>query len=385
MNTDAAAATPAVEAENGMAGPKSPAKSSSFGVTNTSTNTTTNTGTTTNTTLSSDKEKLLALTSKDYYFDSYAHFGIHEEMLKDEVRTRSYMNSMLQNKHLFKGKVVLDVGCGTGVLSMFAAKAGAAAVYAVECSSIANQAKKIVAANGFQDVVHVVHGKIEEIDLDVDQVDIIISEWMGYFLLYESMLDSVLFARDKWLAKDGLMFPDKARMYICGLEDAEYKEEKIHFWDRVYGFDMSCIKEMALLEPLVEAVEYDNVMTGICKLEEFDITTMDKNSVDFNAPFTITATKNDYCHALVVFFDVEFSCCHKPIQFSTGPHAPLTHWKQTVIYLEDDLTCSLGETITGRLSCKRNAQNPRDLDISLAYEFKGQHCQASRTSQYRLR
>ena len=65
------------------------------------------------------------MTSKDYYFDSYAHFGIHEEMLKDEVRTLTYRNSMWHNKHLFKGKIVLDVGCGTGILSMFAAKAGA--------------------------------------------------------------------------------------------------------------------------------------------------------------------------------------------------------------------------------------------------------------------
>lgn len=45
------------------------------------------------------------MTSKDYYFDSYAHFGIHEEMLKDEVRTLTYRNAMYHNKHLFKGKV----------------------------------------------------------------------------------------------------------------------------------------------------------------------------------------------------------------------------------------------------------------------------------------
>ena len=68
------------------------------------------------------------LTSKDYYFDSYAHFGIHEEMLKDTVRTNTYKNAILHNKHLFRDKVVLDVGCGTGILSMFAAKAGASKV-----------------------------------------------------------------------------------------------------------------------------------------------------------------------------------------------------------------------------------------------------------------
>lgn len=71
------------------------------------------------------------MTSKDYYFDSYAHFGIHEEMLKDEVRTVNYRNSIYHNAHLFKGKTVMDVGSGTGILSMFCAKAGAKKVFAV--------------------------------------------------------------------------------------------------------------------------------------------------------------------------------------------------------------------------------------------------------------
>ena len=86
------------------------------------------------------------MTSKDHYFDSYAHFGIHEEMLKDEVRTLTYHNSMFHNQHLFKDKVVLDVGLGTGILCMFAAKAGARKVIGIECSSISDYAVKIVKA-----------------------------------------------------------------------------------------------------------------------------------------------------------------------------------------------------------------------------------------------
>ena len=100
-------------------------------------------------------------------------------------------------------------------------------VYGVECSSIIEQARQIISANGFAESVTLIKGRVEEIELPVKQVDIIISEWMGYFLLYESMLDTVLFARDKWLVEGGLMLPDKTVLNLCAIEDAEYKAEKI--------------------------------------------------------------------------------------------------------------------------------------------------------------
>ena len=88
-------------------------------------------------------------------------------------------------------------------------------------SSIVDHAKKIVSDNGLSDTVTIIRGKVEEIELPagIDKVDIIISEWMGYCLFYESMLDTVLWARDKWLREGGLMFPDKATLYVCGIED----------------------------------------------------------------------------------------------------------------------------------------------------------------------
>jgi protein arginine N-methyltransferase 1 len=67
---------------------------------------------------------------------------------------------------------------------------------------------------------------VEEVQI-VEKVDIIISEWMGYFLLYESMLDTVLFARDKWLKPNGMMFPDRAVLFIAGIDDGEYKRDKL--------------------------------------------------------------------------------------------------------------------------------------------------------------
>merc|ERR1712180_496621 len=174
------------------------------------------------------KMKPEEMTSKDYYFDSYAHFGIHEEMLKDEVRTLTYRNSMVNNKHLFKDKVVLDVGCGTGILCMFAAKAGAKKVIGIECSNIVDHARNIIKANHFEDTIELIKGKVEEVTLPagIEKVDIIISEWMGYCLFYETMLKTVLYARDKWLAPTGLIFPDRATLYVCAIEDRQYKDQK---------------------------------------------------------------------------------------------------------------------------------------------------------------
>ncbi|KHJ80398.1 methyltransferase domain protein [Oesophagostomum dentatum] len=175
---------------------------------------------------------LTEMTSKDYYFDSYAHFGIHEEMLKDEVRTVTYRNSIYHNKHLFKDKIVMDVGSGTGILSMFAARAGAKKVYAMEFSNMALQSRQIIKDNNLEDVITVIQAKVEdvtELPDGCEKVDVIVSEWMGYCLFYESMLNTVIFARDKWLKEGGLIFPDKAKLFLCAIEDRQYKEDKIHW------------------------------------------------------------------------------------------------------------------------------------------------------------
>ena len=94
-------------------------------------------------------------------------------------------------------------------------------------STIIEKAREIVEANGMTSKISLLHGKMEEVQLPFPKVDIILSEWMGYFLLYESMLDTVLYARDTYLVPGGLIFPDKATIFMAGIEDGEYKDEKI--------------------------------------------------------------------------------------------------------------------------------------------------------------
>jgi hypothetical protein len=157
-------------------------------------------------------------------------------------------------------------------------------------------------------------------------------------------------------------------------------------------------------------------------LQHIDMHTVKVEDLTFASPFRITFNRDDYCHALVAYFDVEFSCCHKPLKISTGPHNEYTHWKQTVFYLKDVLTVKAGEELRvrgralvdaicvccrwfrgpvvgewvwrcdsprvmlqGEITCAPNAKNHRDLDIGVKLNFTGELSSCDSAQTYRLR
>ena len=96
------------------------------------------------------------------YFESYSHFGIHHSMLSDKVRTESYRDALLKNSAVIKDKIVMDLGCGTSILSMFASQAGAKTVYAVDQSEIIYHAMEIAQTNNFNNIKFV-KGRLEDV------------------------------------------------------------------------------------------------------------------------------------------------------------------------------------------------------------------------------
>ena len=106
---------------------------------------------------------------------------------------------------------------------------------AIESSAFAKIAQQIVADNQLDNVVTIIQGKVEEVELpeDIKEVDIIIAEWVGHGLFPKNKLGSLIFARDKWLAPDGLVFPDRCRLFIGGAEGALWREQRYGFWNQV--------------------------------------------------------------------------------------------------------------------------------------------------------
>ncbi|XP_057691675.1 protein arginine N-methyltransferase 3 [Corythoichthys intestinalis] len=299
------------------------------------------------------------------YFSSYGHYGIHEEMLKDKVRTETYRDFMYRNPEVFRDKIVLDVGCGTCILSMFAARAGAKKVIAVDQSDIIYQAMDIVRSNKLEDKITLLKGRIEDIKLPVEKVDIIISEWMGYFLLFESMLDSILVARDLFLHDGGSVYPDLCNLSLAAVGDKQRYQERIAFWDDVYGFNMSCMKKVVVPEAVVEVLNADTLISEPTVIQTIDCNKVCLSELEFSSNFCLKITNTTDCTAIVGYFDVFFDkgCCNK-VTFSTGPQVAKTHWKQTIFQLEKPFPVQAGEELQGKITVCKNKKDPRSLFVT---------------------
>ncbi|KAI9149133.1 Ribosomal protein arginine N-methyltransferase rmt3 [Paramyrothecium foliicola] len=345
---------------------------------------------------------------RDYYFESYAEHvsmkDIHETMLKDTVRTDAYRDFIYENKELFKGKVVLDIGCGTGILSMFCAKAGAARVIAVDKSDIIEKARENISNNGLADTITCLKGAMEDVVLPVPEVDIIVSEWMGYCLLYEAMLPSVLYARDKYLKKDGLLVPSSGTIWIAPVADPEYISDHITFWRDVYGFDMKAMQEGIYDEVRVQTTPGSSVCGEPYPFRVLDLRTVRTEDLSFTAEWKSSLTRKiDGLDGFLIWFDNFFATSatepvpepsttpeewvrKKPgnVAFTTGPFGKETHWRQGLLLAPpDDSAADLGfpSELSGLVTFSVLEENERALMIGTTWSVNGQQ----RTRRWKLK
>ncbi|THG99108.1 hypothetical protein EW026_g3198 [Hermanssonia centrifuga] len=354
-----------------------------------------------------------------HYFQSYGENDIHAVMIQDKVRTATYAAFIMKHPELFRGATVLDVGCGTGILSLFAARAGAKRVISVDASDIAEKAEKIIKANGFEDVITVIRGKVEDITLPdgITQVDVIISEWMGYALLYESMLDSVLHARDRFLRPEGVMAPSQTKMMFGLCEAGDILKERITFWGDIYGFDLSEMATDVYEDAIVDVVGPESMASEACVVKDLHLGDITTRQLDFSSPFTLVATtsRRTKIHAFVLYFDTYFNVSGGPVpedtdvyvvregdpilaevwqvgskphmarrmstgdnlkpksqvtSFSTGPLSVPTHWKQTLFLLREPIVADEGTIVQGVFKCRKSDDNSRELDVEIHYSVK---------------
>eukprot|EP00815_Leptocylindrus_aporus_P012998 CAMPEP_0116073834 /NCGR_PEP_ID=MMETSP0322-20121206/15525_1 /TAXON_ID=163516 /ORGANISM="Leptocylindrus danicus var. apora, Strain B651" /LENGTH=412 /DNA_ID=CAMNT_0003563277 /DNA_START=82 /DNA_END=1320 /DNA_ORIENTATION=+ len=356
------------------------------------------------------------------YFCSYAQLYHQKQMLVDHVRMAAYHSAIAGNANIFKDKVVMDVGTGSGILAAWAAKAGARRVYAIEYTDMSKHAETIMKANEVDHIVTVIKGAVEDIELPdegfdggIQCVDIIVSEWMGYFLLRESMLDSLIRARDKFLKPLGLMFPSHCTMYIAPITDEEERYQSCNEYGQtmqdwtefventknMYGVDMSVLetpfereqKEYYLLSSKWAELQPNALLAESQVIKELDLATCtieDSKGIHIDDEFSsfdfdIDGGDEDYDGAPVSGFAGWFTSHFKsrtdedglnapklnsPALLNTGPEAGYTHWGQQVFHLLSSITLLQNETlrIRGSLELMRTKENARLYNCRIKFK-----------------
>eukprot|EP01064_Diplonema_japonicum_P037949 TRINITY_DN904_c9_g1_i1.p1 TRINITY_DN904_c9_g1~~TRINITY_DN904_c9_g1_i1.p1 ORF type:complete len:523 (+),score=111.43 TRINITY_DN904_c9_g1_i1:23-1570(+) len=339
----------------------------------------------------SDEKSAREVDDHDYYY-GYGKFDIHMMMLEDVPRTASYRTALMENPSLMKNAVVIDVGCGSGILSMFAARGGAKHVIGIDGSErVASAARQNIAQNKLDKTITVHTGfaeKLESLPHNLDKADVIVSEWMGYCLLYESMLDSVLHIRDKYLKKGGAILPDICKMYAAGVN-----KEGTHlaFWKNVWGFDMTPIENVSKQEAnttgVVADVDGSKIVTSTALIKTMDLSVMTVEDTEYTSDFIVKPLGSESeVASVVVWFDTLFSeryCREMPCNLTTSPYAKPTHWHHTLFHLPSPVHLSLteeGSSPVGMgltpenpasklyctISISKHAEHHRDLSVSLS-------------------
>jgi protein arginine N-methyltransferase 1 len=339
-------------------------------------------------------------------------------MLEDHVRTGAYFDAITNplNAPCFAGKVVLDVGAGSGILALFAARAGARKVYAVEATPMARHARALVEANGFGDVVEVIQGTVESVTLP-EKVDVIVSEWMGYLLVRESMLDSVLAARDAWLKPGGSLWPSHARLWLAparshlaAARSAEFAASMAGWGgfqgevDARYGVDVSALAPAFRAEQRLYYQETsawadvspsDLLGTPAC-IAEFDLGTVTKAELEaplrgaFRLPLEAEEGAGagagggdkqppaSLCvDAFVGWFDVTFAgspaapAPHEVVLTTAPDEGGATHWGQQVFPLSPPVRGAPGDALAGAITITRRSDNHRLMSVGLEWGVEG--------------
>ena len=272
---------------------------------------------------------------------------------------------------------------------MFCAKAGAAKVIAVDKSDIIAKARENIFNNGLSDTITCLRGAIEDVALPVDSVDIIVSEWMGYCLLYEAMLPSVLYARDKYLRPDGLLVPSSGTIWIAPVEDNEFVSDHVDYWRNVYGFDMKAMQECIYDEVRIQVSPGSTICGEAFPFKVLDLHTIKTEELSFSASWNSAITRPiSTLDGFLIWFDNFFATSRTEpvpdahttsamwnkkgqgnIAFTTGPFDPETHWKQGLL-LQPPATLPGSDAATklsGNITFSALEENARALKIDLSW------------------
>ncbi len=306
----------------------------------------------------------------------YEHYYL---MLSDKIRMDAYQKAIF--KMVKPGDIVVDLGSGTGILSIWAVKAGAKKVYSIEKTDAIHLAKEIARRNKCLDKIQFFNENSIDIDLP-EKADVLISETLGSFAIDENTLEFTLDARKRFLKPNAVMIPESIEIFITPVDDAEVYH-KIDFWRKIPEIDFTPAFELFSKKIMVEQVKEKSALAAISQIASFDLHTFE--SSEFYAGLYIQIQKSGFIHGIAGWFNTKLC---DGIQINTSPQHPVTHWKQAFFPFKEPIEVIAGDVLDWKVRVGSKLKNSDDTLISYEYrctqlmnEAKQHRLQSNQTGQ----
>jgi SAM-dependent methyltransferase len=278
----------------------------------------------------------------------YSDMFTHRLLVRDSTRTETFRQAV--QIAVNRGDAVLDVGAGCGILSLFAARAGARRVYAVEITPAARLARHIVRRNRLHRVIRVIEAPIEAATLP-EPVDVILAEWIGTIGVDENLLGLVLLARDRWLKPGGSMVPRQVTAWMAPAR-VPMRPDAAFFINRPYGLDLSPLAEPSIHELLGyrRRVLPNDLAAPPLQMWTTDVARMSARYAALPALASLEFVVRDRAtvNCLAAWFSAELA---EGVCLTNAPEAADTHWGQLVLPLARERVAAAGDVIAVRVAC----------------------------------